>query len=147
MKVNTKIGMRGHIHIVVRGADGAIKDERRINNLAVTAGREWVAQKLSSAPPTDMSHMACGTNGTAPALTDTTLGAESARVTIASKVANAGINTYTATFPAGTGTGALQEIGIFNAAAAGTMLARATFAVINKGAADTMTVEWGIDFT
>jgi hypothetical protein len=50
--------------------------------------------------------------------------------------------TYTATFPAGTGTGAITEAGIFNASTAGTMLCRTTFPVVNKQAGDTIAVTW-----
>jgi hypothetical protein len=51
---------------------------------------------------------------------------------------------YVATFPAGSGTAALTEAGIFNAASVGTMMARTVFAVINKGALDTLTITWKI---
>jgi hypothetical protein len=52
--------------------------------------------------------------------------------------------TYVATFSAGTGTGAVVEAGIFNAASAGTMLCRTVFAVVNKGVDDAMTITWQI---
>jgi hypothetical protein len=51
---------------------------------------------------------------------------------------------YAATFPAGTGTGAVVEAGIFNASSAGTMLCRTTFDVVNKGADDAMSVTWTV---
>ena len=43
-----------------------------------------------------------------------------------------------------TGTGAITEAGILNAASAGTLLCRTVFSVINKGASDSMTVTWTI---
>jgi hypothetical protein len=49
-----------------------------------------------------------------------------------------------ATFPAGTGTGAITEAGILNAASAGILLCRTTFSVINKGAADTLGITWTV---
>ena len=39
---------------------------------------------------------------------------------------------------------AIAEAGIFNAGAAGTMLARATFTAINKGASDTLAITWTV---
>ena len=51
---------------------------------------------------------------------------------------------YIATFPPGTGTGALVEAGLFNAAAAGTLLCRTIYSVINKAAGDSLTVTWTI---
>jgi hypothetical protein len=47
--------------------------------------------------------------------------------------------TLTATFAAGIATGAITEAGVLNAPSAGTMLDRVVFAVINKGADDTLT--------
>ena len=52
--------------------------------------------------------------------------------------------TYTATFPAGTGTGAVVEAGILNASSGGTLLCRTVFSVVNKGANDAMTITWQI---
>ena len=42
------------------------------------------------------------------------------------------------------GTGAITEAGIFNASTGGDMFARTKFAVVNKGAADSMTITWTI---
>jgi hypothetical protein len=90
-----------------------------------------------------------GTSATAAADAQTALLAEVGRVALASStittttVANDTL-TYAATFPAGTGTGAIVEAGILNAAGAGTLLARTVFAVINKGALDSMTVIWNV---
>jgi hypothetical protein len=50
--------------------------------------------------------------------------------------------TYTATFGAGTATGAVVEAGIFNASSGGTMLCRTVFPVINKNAGDSLAVTW-----
>ena len=51
---------------------------------------------------------------------------------------------YITTFPAGTGTGALTEAGIFNASSSGTMLCRVVFSVINKAAADSLLITWSV---
>jgi hypothetical protein len=91
-----------------------------------------------------MSHMSVGTTSTTPTLSDTALGSEvsGSRVALTSTVVSGSNVTYTATFNPGVGTGALVESGIFNAASSGTMLCRTTFAVINKNAADTLTISW-----
>jgi hypothetical protein len=91
-----------------------------------------------------MSHMAIGTGTTAPAGGDTTLESEAGRVALNSNVRTANAIAYVATFPAGTGTGAITEAGILNAASAGILLCRTTFAVINKGAADTLGITWTV---
>jgi hypothetical protein len=54
------------------------------------------------------------------------------------------VTTYVASFPAGTGTGAVTEAGIFNASSAGTMLCRTVFGVVNKGVDDAMSITWAI---
>jgi hypothetical protein len=51
---------------------------------------------------------------------------------------------YVASFPAGTGTGAIVEAGLFNASSGGDMLCRTTFAVVNKGANDSITITWTV---
>jgi hypothetical protein len=93
-----------------------------------------------------MSHMEVGTNSTAAAAGDTTLGAAVAgsRTALTSFTASGAVSTAVCTFGAGVGTGALTEAGIFNASSGGTMLCRTVFSVVNKGAADSMTITWTI---
>ena len=53
--------------------------------------------------------------------------------------------TYVGDWAAGDGTNsAIAEAGIFNASSVGTMLARATFTAINKGASDTLKITWTV---
>lgn len=145
MKLTDKAGVKGHAVITLYGANGLIKEIHEVDNLTVDAGKAWIAARIDDTPPAAMSHMAVGTGTTAPAAGNTALETELARVALDS-TANVGqTTTYTATFAPGVGTGAITEAGIFNAAAAGTLLARLTFPVINKGAADTMTIVWDQD--
>lgn len=141
--LNEQIKATGRLRIEIRDQFGAVKDTREIDNLVVTVGKNWIASRMT-ATPTAMSHMAVGTSSASPAIGDTTLGSESARVALDSQSTTNNVTTYTATFPAGTGTGALVEAGLFNNASGGTMLARTTYAVVNKGAADAMTVTWTV---
>ena len=92
-----------------------------------------------------MTHMAVGTGSTAAAAGNTALETQlGSRVALTSTTVTSNSTAYVATFGAGVGTGALTEAGIFNASTSGTMLCRTLFAVINKGAADTMTITWTI---
>lgn len=134
----------GKVNIVVKDENGNLKEEFTVPNLVVTTGLNFIASRMEDATSTVMSHMSVGTDATTAALGDTALLAESARVALTNGVATGGDMVYTATFPAGTGTAALTEAGVFNDASAGTMLCRTTFPVINKGGADTMTVTWTI---
>lgn len=141
MKLNLKD--TANVHIVLRDENGNIKEQRDIHNLVVTAGKNHIADQLSSAPGgAAMSHMAVGTGAVAPALTDTALGTELDRNALTSRTDATNVVTYVGDWAAGDATGALTEAGIFNAAAAGTMLARATFTVVNKGALDTLQITW-----
>jgi hypothetical protein len=141
--LNDQIKITGQVRIVVTGADGHIKDQRELKNLVVTTGKEFIAARMVGTP-TEMSHMALGASSTAAAAGDTALGSELGRVALASDSATGAVVTYTATFPAGTATGAIVEAGVFNASSSGTMLCRTVFAVVNKGADDAMSVTWAI---
>jgi len=144
--INDLIKATGNLTIVLTGPDGEVKATREVNNLVVTAGLGFIASRMKDATATVMSHMAVGTSSTAAALANTTLGAEVAasRTGLTSTtVAGSGV-TYVCTFGPGVGTGALVEAGIFNASSLGTMLCRTTYAVINKGALDTLTISWTV---
>jgi hypothetical protein len=141
--LNDQITITGQVNIVVTGKDGQVKDSRSIKNLVVTTGKEFIAARMVGTP-TEMSHMALGASNTAAANGDTALGSELGRVALASDSASGAVVTYTASFPAGTATGAVVEAGIFNASSGGTMLCRTVFAVVNKGADDAMSVTWAI---
>jgi hypothetical protein len=134
----------GSLRVVLTGADGKVKEEHDFKNLVVTVGKNFVASRMVGTASNVMSHMAIGSSSTAAAAGDTTLGTELGRVALASATATTNVVTYTATFPAGTGTGAIVEAGIFNASSAGTMLCRTVFAVVNKGVDDAMSITWTV---
>ena len=143
------VKLKGSLELVLRYQFGNIKEKRLERNLVVTAGLAYIVSRMKDATATAMSHMAVGTNNTAAAAGNTTLNTETARVALDSTtlvtttVTNDSIQ-YVATFGAGTGTGALVEAGILNAASAGTLLCRTVFSVINKGALDSLTVTWKV---
>jgi hypothetical protein len=136
----------GRVELVLRDKLGRFKARRVINNLVVTAGKNHIADQLSSAPGgSAMSHMAVGTGSTAPAAGDTTLGTEIDRNALTSRTDATNVVTYVGDWAAGDATNsAIAEAGIFNASSAGTMLARATFTAINKGASDTLKITWTV---
>lgn len=133
----------GTLQIKLYGPDGQLKQEQNVPNLVVTTGRGYIAGRMVGTP-TAMSHMAIGSGTVAPAVGDTTLGTELGRVSLTSSVAAAAVVTYIASFGAGVGTGAVTEAGLFNAGSAGTMLCRTTYAVVNKGADDSLSITWTI---
>ena len=131
--------MKEHLTIALNGE--TVFD---VPNLVVTTGKNFVASRIKDATTAAMSHMAIGTVSTAAVATDSALGGESARVALASTTVTGNVVNYIASFPAGTGTGAITEAGLFNASTAGTMFCRTTFAVVNKGASDSMTITWSV---
>ena len=134
----------GMVNVVVRDDAGKIKQEFTVPNLVVDTGLDFIASRMKGTTDAAMSHMAVGTSNTAANAANTTLGTELARQVLASTVVTDNSIAYVATFAAGTGTGALTEAGLFNASSSGTMLCRTVFSVINKGAADSMTVTWTV---
>lgn len=124
----------------------AINNEvvQEIPNVVVTDGKGYVASRMKDATATAMSHMAIGTGSTAAAASDSALGNEAGRVSLTSTTVTDNEVAYVATFGAGTGTGAITEAGILNASSSGTLLCRTVFSVVNKGAADSMTITWTV---
>ncbi len=124
----------------------AINNEvvQEIPNVVVTDGKGYVASRMKDATATAMSHMAIGTGSTAAAASDSALGNEAGRVSLTSTTVTNNEVEYVATFGAGTGTGAITEAGILNASSSGTLLCRTVFSVVNKGAADSMTITWTV---
>lgn len=117
---------------------------QEIPNVVVTDGKEYVASRMKDATATAMSHMAIGTDSTAASASDAALGSEAGRVSLTSTTVTSNEVEYVATFGAGTGTGAITEAGILNAASDGTLLCRTVFSVVNKGSADSMTITWTV---
>ncbi len=113
------------------------------NNVVCTNGKEFLASFLYSATLAAATftckYIAIGTNATAEAAADTTLGTELTRTTGTASYVSNQIFQVTATFASGVGTGAIVEYGLLSSATAGTMLSRDTESVVNKGANDTLT--------
>jgi len=141
----------GKLTIVLHDENGVVKETRECDNLVVTVGKGYITSRMIGASATVMGYMEVGTSTTAASAGQTALVAAvaSSRTALTSSAqatsstANDSV-TYVATFAAGTGTGAITEAGIFNAASAGTVLCRTVFSVVNKGASDAMTITWTV---
>lgn len=140
----------GKLTIKQYDANGVLIDERNVNNLVVTTGRNWIRDRVIGTGTLGgatgiMNYMAVGYGtgaNTDPA--QTTLGSEVARVGATGSSSGNGAVQYQATFGAGVGSTGVTEAGIFNASTSGTMLCRTLFSVINKGASDTLAITWTI---
>jgi len=143
------VARKGKLHIELLGPNGELKETREIDNLMVDVGEAHIADQLASTPGEDaMSHMGIGTGTTAPTSANTALENEIDRNALTSRSQGAGGDDndviYVGDWAAGDGTGAITEAGILNSSAAGSLLARATFAAINKGASDTLAITWTV---
>lgn len=137
----------GALAIVLRDENGNVKEERKIPNLVVSVGKNWIAARMkTTGQPTEMTHMAVGSGTGAPVVGDTTLGTELGRVALTTSggLVSGATVTYDAAFPSGTGTGAVTEAGLFNNSSAGTLLCRTKFDVVNKGASDSLSISWAV---
>lgn len=142
---NSKLTAKGTLNVSLFGPNGELKEERNVTNVVVDDGLDWIASRLyDTGIPDEMSHMAVGSDSTAAASGDTTLGTELGRVALTSTTVTNSSVQYIGDFPAGTGTGAVVEAGVLNASTGGTMLCRTVFAVVNKGAADTLKITWTV---
>ena len=141
------------------------KVEREIPNAVIGVGRDWVIKRMLQDHGTGdykaMTHMAVGYKNW-DGINDvpdneSALASEQGRVAftatgngITTPVDSGGTRIllqFVANFPAGTASTQLTEAGIFNNATSGqgTMLCRTKFAVINKGADDTLEITWKIE--
>lgn len=127
-----------NVEIVVRGADGQVKEVRLLHNLVTTVGKEAVA-KLLKEGTVRPTYLAIGTGTKAAAVGDTKLETEKSRKSATVGVAGA-VLTLEHEWAAGEAEGAITEEGMLSAAAEGTLFARCVFAVLNIGAADTLKV-------
>lgn len=117
-----------------------IVDVRDIYNTVTTVGKNDLAEQVLASPAANSkpTHMAIGTGtgGT------TTLNAESDRNVLTSKTRSGAVVTMVGDWAAGDGTGALTEAGVLCQSSGGDMWLYTTFSVINKGAADALTITW-----
>lgn len=148
--------MRGRVEWVLRGPDGEIKEQRtcKLGNVLCEAWDEMVASQLKDTPTTAKpSHMGVGTStggkntsssslealiaGSRTALDSTTQGTGDADNDII----------YVCTLGAGVGTGAIREIGLYNADNDSAMLAYkdgGDVGTITKGADDSLQITWTV---
>ena len=144
----SSIAAEGTLVIEVTDEHGNVKDRRELTNLVVTVGKAHIVSRMQGVAQAAMGWIAVGTDATAADAANTALGAEAGRVAASPTIVTTDTANDTsqliAVFPAGTATGALVEAAVLNAASAGTLLSRVTFAVVNKGALDGMTITWQV---
>lgn len=139
--IEEQLTIKANFFLKLYDEDGNLKDSREVHNTVTTAGKNAIADQIIAIPTlVKMGWMAIGTGSPAATL----LGAEIARVAFDSKLRAGAIITVIATFPAGTGTGAITEAGTFDVVTANTvnMWMSALFGVVTKGALDIIVITW-----
>jgi hypothetical protein len=163
--MNEKHTMSGFLTLQVSDREGRLVYEQPCKNRIVTSGRRMVAQMFggvpSGTPPSKVSHMAVGEDGTAPADGDTGLRAQRAGRKPIGEVTYEEFDEpieggsirrirarLTAEFDFGEANGdePLREAGVFNAATGGVMYNRVTFQEVTKTGAFKLTLLWDIVF-
>jgi len=140
--------LKGDVFITVKDKDGNVKEKRHEKNLVVSAGLNFICDRMEGTSEGVMSHMALGSGTTAAAAGQTDLvSILGSREALDSTTVSANAITYVSSFEAGDATGTVTEAGIFNASSSGTMLCRVVFPAIGKQADDTMSVTWVITLT
>ncbi len=139
--IDETMQLQGAMTLIVRRASGDIETVHK-DNIIVNVGFDFIADAIgkSASRPSVMGFIALGTGTTAAAASQSALVSELDRnaATYAHTVGTKAFS-FTAHFPAGAGTGAITEAGVFNAASGGIMLDRVVFPVVNKGADDSLT--------
>lgn len=144
------IRLRGDLEIVRWGKDGKLIDYKLLENIITDVGCAWIADQCSDGGQAAMKYMAVGTKTQAPAGGNTKLVGELDRNVMSGSAPSqlTGANDHKfqckGTWAAGDATGALTEAGVLNHSTVGSMLCYVTFSVINKGAADSLTITWTI---
>ena len=147
------IQLRGCYEIALLDAlSGKVLEYQKINNVVVTAGRSWVLQRIYTTTGNAtavITAIAVGTSTAAPATSDTALGSEILRLSVASfdstlLTANPPSWNAQVTFGTAQANTTLGEAGLFNATSAGvaTLLSHVTFATINKQNTNTLAITY-----
>jgi hypothetical protein len=149
--------VKGFVDVVVYDKYGALKEERHFDNGITNVGFELIADRIaghSGFVSNEVNYIGLGTGSAAFAVTQTALvtelsGGGYARQQDTDATYTAGSKSFaiSGTWGAGNATGALTESGLFDASSGGNMMARQTFATINVGASDSITVTWTISLS
>jgi len=133
MNTLNTIQIKGHINLKCFRADGSLRWEVDTHNLITSAGKAQLALLAGDATATPFTYLAVGTSNAAPAIGQTALSAEivdSGLARAASTVSRVTTTVTNDTLRLNTtwsvsGSKTVEEVGVFNASSAGTMLGRA----------------------
>jgi hypothetical protein len=153
--MNENFQLKGTVEAILTDTSGNIIDQQ-VSNTIVTLGKAMIVNRIQATPSVNApSHIELGTGATAVAPGDTALvtalaGSRAAATSslLTTTLTNDTVQ-FSTTWAAGTATSsAIKEAGLFNASSAGTLIARTVFTnIIDKAAADTLTLNWKLQIT
>jgi hypothetical protein len=153
--MNENFTLKGTVEAILTDTNGNIIDQQ-VSNTIVTLGKAMIVNRIQATPTVNSpSHIELGTGATAVAPGDTALattlsGSRGAATSslLTTTLVNDTVQ-FSTTWAAGSATSsAIKEAGLFNASTAGTLVARTVFTnVIDKAAADTLTLNWKLQIT
>jgi hypothetical protein len=109
-----------------------VGEDHVVRNLVVNTGKNFLANRAIANTKAPISHVAIGSGSTPPALTQTQLVAETARVALSTATSTNNVVNCAGTIPIGAGTGTVEEVALFNAATLGDMISRTLTGTITK---------------
>ena len=143
--------LKGHVRITIRNEETGEERVYEQDNLIVDLGANLLRDFLKGDAVTGLTHLAIGTDATAPSDTDTGLLAEAFRKAF-TDVAVDNRKLVLITFIAsGEWSGTVSELGLFGNGATdslgtGTLFSRVTPESISKSNIESLTVEWTLNF-
>ena len=149
-----RIKLKGTYHFEIRGVDGKVREKFTVKNAVMTVGFAQLALLCGDASAVPFTYLAVGTSSTAVAINQTALvaeivdsGLERAAGTV-SRITTTGTNdTYRITYTwTASGSKTIEEVGVFNANSAGTMLSRALTTSKAVVAGETLTGTYTLKF-
>lgn len=141
--LSENLKLKGDLKITLTKPDGS-KSVQTVKNLVVDAGLTYIASRLNGDSSDAVSHMGIGTGTTAAASDDTALESQVSNIVLSDSSRTDNVITFSATYAAGVGTGAITEAGLFVGSPATAMLCRTVFPVVNKQAADSLAIDWQV---
>lgn len=138
--------MTGRVRCVLTDVNTGKEEVHEVNNLIVTVCKNMVAARLAGeGNDCNITYGAVGTNNTAPAASDTTLGTELARKAVSLVSRSGNVVTCTTFFSTTEANGAIKEVGMFGQAASatpdsGTMINR-TLISFTKSSSQTLSIQ------
>lgn len=142
-----RLNIKANVHIVLRDCNGKIKFKKSIHNTMTSSGLNGIMDRLNTSPSLPISGWMELGDDAAPAITSGHLKhyiADSRHAV--TMVISGAVATFSHTWAAGEGTGAITEAGLFDVVTQNTANAwcYASFGAVTKTATDSFTLIWTI---